>query len=262
MRVGIIGGTGFSTIPGGTFREETIQTPYGNARAFFGEDDHEDLVFIARHGVKHGIPPHRVNYQANLMALSQLGVKRVMATYAVGSISTDIPPLSMAAVDQFIDFTQGRPSTFFGGGAGGFAHTDMSEPVCPVLHATLLAIASARGIPVRPRGVYVCTNGPRLETAAEIRMFARLGGDVVGMTGVPEIPLARELGIHFAALAYSINWAAGVQPGEIAFISQGVEELKANLLSLLVDALRAPFTPNCGCETGRYELHPPEPEPD
>ncbi|RPJ48331.1 MAG: S-methyl-5'-thioadenosine phosphorylase, partial [Chloroflexi bacterium] len=138
------------------------------------------------------------------------GVRHVLATFAVGSLRMTIPPLALVAVDQFLDFTQGRAHTFFAGEHNGFAHTDMTNPLCSGLRAGLLQLAAQRGLNVIPTGVYACTNGPRLETAAEVRMLAQLGGDVVGMTGVPEMPLAREAGLHYAGVAYVINYGAGL----------------------------------------------------
>ena len=261
MRAAIIGGTGFYGIPGGRFREEVLATPFGPALVFIGEGEHEDLVFLARHGPAHGVPPHRINYRANLRALKDLGVQRVVATFAVGSLRPEYPPLSLALVDQFLDFTHGREWTFFNGGKEGFAHSDMSEPTCPDLRAALAAEAEAHRLPVQPSAVYVCTNGPRLETAAEVRMYARLGGDVVGMTGVPEMPLAREAGLHYAGLAYSINWGAGLGGGQIIeFAGREVADLKTAMLAVMTAALRRPFEPHCRCESSLFEMHSPEKE--
>ncbi len=260
MRVAMIGGTGFDSLPGAVFHEQIIQTPYGKARVYQGEGENENLFFLPRHGVRHSVPPHRINFLANIKALEQLGVQRVLATFAVGSLRTSIPPLALVAVDQFIDFTQGRPRTFFEGGLSGFAHAIMTSPLCTGLRETLLRLASERRMGILPGGTYVCTNGPRLETAAEVRMYAQLGGDVVGMTGVPEIPLARELGLHYAAVAYSINYAAGLMGERMTFVNTGLNELKANLIALFVDTLRVPVFPACDCENSLLEMHPPEPE--
>jgi len=260
MRVAIIGGTGFETIPGATLIREIVETPYGKALVYRGVEDWEDLVFLSRHGVEHTIPPHRINYRANLRALQQLGVQRVLATLAVGSIARHIPPGGLVAVDQFLDFTQGRESTFFNGGREGLAHTIMTNPYCPALRQRLVEVGREMGLQIVPQGTYVCTNGPRLETAAEIRMFALLGGDVVGMTGVPEAPLARELGLHYAALAYSINWAAGLEPegGEMTFVEQGLDDIKARILQAFVRTLRSETLPACHCEQARLTLHMPQ----
>ena len=260
MRAAIIGGTGFDSLPDTVFHEQIIQTEFGKVRVYQGEDENEDLFFLARHGVRHDVPPHRINYRANLRALEMLGVRRVLATFAVGSLRAGIPPLALVAVDQFMDFTQGRVHTFFDGGRAGFAHTEMTNPLCSGLRERLLRLAADRQMHILPYGTYVCTNGPRLETAAEVRMLAQLGGDVVGMTGVPEIPLARELGLHYAAVAYSINYGAGLKSERMTFVETGLKELKAGLITLFVDTLRAPELSPCDCETSRFEMHPPEEE--
>jgi len=256
MRVAIIGGTGFYAIDDRELEPQIVDTPFGQAQVYLGQGESEDLVFLTRHGPDHRIPPHRINYRANLKALGQLGVKRVLATFAVGSLQPAIPPRSLVALDQFIDFTQGREATFFDGGRSGLAHTEMTEPYCPGLRERVLALAAERGLEIRPKGTYVCFNGPRFETAAEIRMFAQLGGDVIGMTGVPEVSLARELGIHYAAVALSINWAAGLK-GPVEIVRSGLDKIRAALLSLFVDALRAPALAPCNCESAVMMMHPP-----
>lgn len=260
MRAAIIGGTGFSSLPGGVFHEQIINTPFGKAKVYQGAGENEDLFYLSRHGIRHSVPPHKINYRANIQSLKQLGVSRVLATFAVGSLRTSIPPLALVAIDQFMDFTQGREGTFFEGGKVGFAHTEMTSPLCSALRDELLRAAAARKITILPNGVYVCTNGPRLETAAEVRMYAQLGGDVVGMTGVPEIPLARELGLHYAAVAYSINYGAGLVGSRMTFVNLGLDELKVNLLELFSTVLRAPALPPCDCETACLDYHPPEAE--
>ncbi len=248
MRVAIIGGTGFDSISGGKFQEEIIHTYYGDARLFFGEGDYEDLVFLARHGVDHSVPPHKINYRANIRALKDLGVERVMATFAIGSINEKMPPMSLILLNQFLDFTSGRISTFYDGGESGLVHTEMTEPYCEGLRKKALEIAQMKNIPLHSGGTYVCTNGPRFETAAEIRMYRMLGADVVGMTGVPEVVLARELGLHYAAIAFSINWAAGVQGGKIVLYEQGIESLKSKILEIFVDTLKSPSLSGCHCQ--------------
>lgn len=238
MPVGIIAGTAVYDIPGVELVQESIATPYGEALALRGQGPDADLIFLPRHGLQHTIPPHRVNYRANLKALELLGVKHVLAANAVGSINPAIPPLSLVVVDDFLDFTSGRPLSFFDGGASGVKHVDMSQPYCEKLRTRLLELAPRRELTVHPRGIYVCTNGPRLESPAEIRMFGQLGGDVVGMTGVPEVTLARELDLCFAAVAFSINWAAGIE-ASVQFVNEGLDTLRARMLAWFIDALRS-----------------------
>jgi len=246
MSVAIIAGTAIYDIPGKTLKEERIETPYGPALIYRVEEEAEDLIFLARHGIGHDTPPHRINYRANIKALEMLGVKRVLATNAVGSINTEIPPLGLALVTDFLDFTSNREGTFFDGGAVGVKHVDMSVTYCLTLNRQLLALAPSFDIDLRPEAVYVCTNGPRLESPAEIRMYAQLGGDVVGMTGIPEATLARELGLCYAAVAFSVNWAAGIEE-TIRFVpdSAGFDKIREGILALFIETLRTTSDEDC-----------------
>ena len=152
MRIAVIGGTGVYGMEGGTFSEKIISTPFGEALTFLGTGDLEHVVFLARHGPEHNIPPHRVNYRANLYALYQLGVERIMATYAVGSLNLSIPPGGMVALDQMIDMTHGRDFTFFDGGEYGLAHTDFTYPYCPALRKNLLSLAPKYDLEMQSTG--------------------------------------------------------------------------------------------------------------
>lgn len=256
MNVAIIAGTDIYNIPGVALVPHTVETPYGPVELFRAGEPHEGLIFLPRHGPQHTTPPHRVNYRANMKALAMMGVKAALAAYAVGSINPQIPPRGLVALDDFLDFTSGRNSTFFDGGDSGVAHTIMSPPYCPTLRRQLLDNAPAFGLDMRPTGTYICTNGPRFETPGEIRAYARLGGDVVGMTGAQEATLARELGIHFAAVALSINWAAGVEP-TLNIVSEGMEEVRAALLALFIHTLENLPTFDCLCENAVLVIHPP-----
>ena len=256
MRIGIIGGSGVDSMGGVDFERQQIPTRYGPSTVFVGLGQNADLVFLPRHGPEHTVPPHRVNYRAHLKALQSLGVERVMATFAVGSLVDDIPPLALVALDQFLDFTHSREGTFFDGGASGLVHTDVTEPYCRGLRQQLLALAPMHGLELRPSGVYVCTNGPRFETASEVRMYAQLGGEVVGMTGVPEATLARELGLHYAAVAFSVNWAAGLK-GPLEIKEAGVDKIRARLLPLFVETLRSADVDGCQCLGARHVIHEP-----
>lgn len=235
-RIGIIGGSGVER-PETGFTETVVDTPYGQALAWTGAGDHEDVVFLSRHGVEHDVPPHRVNYRANVKALQILGVDRVIASFAVGGIAEDIPPGGVVALDQLIDFTNGRESTFFDGGESGLKHTPFTEPFSPQLREAIVAQGPAHGLAIRPTGTYLCTNGPRFETAAEIRMAKLMGVDVVGMTAMPEAILARELEIHYAGIAVSVNWAAGVK-GPLQVDFGALESIRGTLLPLMLDVLR------------------------
>lgn len=237
MPVAILAGTAIYEIPWFEAEELRVETPYGDAILYEGQGEHADLLFLPRHGRDHSIPPHRVNYRANLKALEMMGVRHALAAYAVGSINREIPPLGLVAIDDLIDFTWGRESTFFEGGPEGVHHVDMSEPYCPRLREALLRWAPKMNLELRPSGTYVATNGPRLETPAEIRMFARLGADIVGMTAFPECVLAKELGICLAGVGFSVNWAAGIEK-KIQFVEQGLTALVGRLLRLFVQVLR------------------------
>jgi len=214
MRFGIIGGTGFDSI-GNDAEERIIDTPYGQVAVHVASLGGQEVAFIARHGRDHVIPPHLVNYRANVEALKSLGVTRVLASAAVGSLNAIMQPGDFVLPVQFIDFTRARQSTFYDG-AGEVRHIDVTVPYCPQLRDALQHAGAFLGGDLHPAAVYVCTEGPRFETPAEIEMFRRLGGDIVGMTGVPEAPLAREAGICYAALAVVTNWAAGLADGPLA----------------------------------------------
>lgn len=215
MKVGIIGGTGvYDSRWLATAERLEVQTPYGAVSVTRGrvESCEEAVYFLNRHGQGHHLPPHLVNYRANIWALHHVGVARIVATAAVGSLNATLSPGMSVLCDQFLDFTKFRPGTFFEGGTNGVVHTDMTEPYCPDLRAVLFEHAEAVGLRAVNGGCYVTTEGPRFETPAEIRAFRMLGGDVVGMTSVPEVVLARELGLCYATVALVTNYAAGMSP--------------------------------------------------
>ena len=257
MESAIIAGTGIYQLPGFSFEQLVVETEYGQAFINVGTKDGFELAFLARHGLDHSTPPHKINFRANMKALQMLGVKQILATYAVGSINRDIPPASLTVLSDFLDFTSGRPLSFFEGGKSGLAHTAMDEPYCPSLSQRMQNLAPEFGLDIHPGAVYVATNGPRFETPAEIRMYAKLGGDVVGMTGIPEVVLARELNMHFAAVAYSINWAAGLEKN-IEFVSSQMEVTKQKLSSLLIRTLQGRIVMTCSCEKAVMFMHAPE----
>jgi 5'-methylthioadenosine phosphorylase len=235
-RIGIIGGSGIER-PDRGFTESVIDTQYGQALAWIGEGDQADTVFLSRHGVEHDVPPHKVNYRANIKALQMLEVDRVVATFAVGGIADDIPPGGVVALDQIIDLTSGREFTFFDGGDAGLRHTPFSVPFSPRLREAIVANGPQHGLSIRPVGTYICFNGPRFETAAEIRMSKLMGADVVGMTAMPEAILARELEIHYGGIAVSVNWAAGIK-GPLQLDFSVLESIRGRLLPLILDVLR------------------------
>ncbi len=213
IRIAVIGGTGvYEPDILHDIRNEQVSTPYGDVELIIGKHQGTTVAFMNRHGEGHSIPPNMVNYRANIDALKRLGVRNILATAAVGSLNPEMHPGHLVFVDQFLDFTKSRQQTFFDGGSAGVVHTDMTEPYCPELRKVLSRAAQGQGLAYHNGGVYVCTEGPRFETAAEIKMYRMLGGDLVGMTGVPEAPLAREAEICYAAIAIVTNFAAGISP--------------------------------------------------
>ena len=246
----IIGGTGVYDVPGLDLVRRTLQTEYGAVTLSVGQGASEGLIFLPRHGPDHTTPPHRINYRANIKALQMLGARRVLALSTVGSLHNGLPPASTVLLSDFLDFTKSRASTFYDGDGGLVAHVDVTHPYCPALRERVLERASARRLELVPEGVYACMEGPRLETAAEIGMLARLGGDVVGMTGVPEATLARELGLCFATATVVVNWGAGLVSETIDFdeARAACNQAKRDLLALFVDILVNPesYAP-CNC---------------
>jgi 5'-methylthioinosine phosphorylase len=208
----IVGGSGFAQMPGlEVLRREVVRTPYGepSGALTFGSIVGHAVVFLARHGYGHTIPPHQINYRANVWALHACGAKNVLAIAAVGGIRADMTPGVLVVPDQIIDYTHGRPGTFFSQTDRGVQHIDFTLPYSGALRAACIGAAQHAGEAVIDGGVYAATQGPRLETAAEINRFERDGADVVGMTGMPEAALAREIGLPYATLAIVVNHAAG-----------------------------------------------------
>ena len=208
----IIGGSGLTQLANlNVIRREVVRTPYGepSGALTFGQLCEHPVVFLARHGYGHTIPPHRVNYQANLWALKEAGVEIIISVASVGGIRADMCPGTRVAPDQIIDYTWGRKNTFHEGTDEPVVHIDFTEPYDASVRRRILAAAAAAGEKVFDGAVYAATQGPRLETAAEINRLERDGADVVGMTGMPEAALARELGIPYAAINVVANYAAG-----------------------------------------------------
>lgn len=209
----IIGGTGLTGMDGLVVtRREMVKTPYGapSCPIIFGEMDGREVAFLARHGSTHRIPPHRVNYCANIWALNNVGITHIIAVGAVGGISDECTVGSIVIPDQIIDYTHGRESTFFDGGEDPIEHVDFSYPYNAGLRTALINGANkAQGINVVEKGTYGATGGPRLETAAEILRMANDGCTIVGMTGMPEASLAAELRVAYACMGVVVNLAAG-----------------------------------------------------
>ncbi|TSA05472.1 MAG: S-methyl-5'-thioinosine phosphorylase [Methylococcus sp.] len=217
-RTAILGGTGLTHPEHFEIeRRDGVETPFGKPSAdlLYGTLFGQSVVFLARHGNPHVIPPHRINYRANLWALKEAGVERVLAIAAVGGITQAMGPSVIAIPEQLIDYTYGRDHTYFEEDLDHVTHIDFTEPYTPALRQSLIDAAERGGIAIVDRGVYGCTQGPRLETPAEILKMERDGCDLVGMTGMPEASLAREIELDYAVCAVVANWAAGKQPGAI-----------------------------------------------
>ncbi len=240
----IIGGTGLTSLNGLEItKREMIQTPFGEPSGplTHGVLNGKEVLFLARHGDDHTIPPHRINYRANLWALHNAGVKQVLAVAAVGGIHEALPPGALAIPDQIIDYTWGRPSTYFEDDLSEVTHIDFSYPYCKALRALLIEQCQAMGLSICETGTYGATQGPRLETAAEIARMERDGCTMVGMTGMPEATLARELELDYACCAVSANWAAGKGDGSVISMAEielnlttGMERVRSVLEQLLL----------------------------
>lgn len=244
--IGIIGGTGIYEMAeyGRLERRESLITPYGKTPEISVFKLHgRRVAFIPRHSPGHDKPPHMVNYRANIWALKELGVRQIIATNAVGSLKRSIGPGDFVVPHDFLDFTRSRPSTFYDEKT---VHVDMTEPYCRNIRS---ALSGSSG--VVDGGVYVCTEGPRFETPAEIRMFHTLGGTVVGMTGLPEAVLARELEMCYASICLVSNYAASISPSKLTIdeVFEIMDEKKNDLIDIIDAAIRDLKTEqSCPCQ--------------
>ncbi len=246
--LGLIAGTGFYSLADlEDPRTATVETTYGSAALTHGTWHGYPVVFLTRHGAGHSVPPHLVNYRANIRALADAGCRDVVAVNVTGGIDPELEPGDLLCLDDFLDLTKARPATFFdGSGPEGVVHTDVMHAYDPELRHEILEAASAVGQPIRDGGVYACFEGPRFETAAEIRLARLAGADVAGMTGVPEVTLAAEAGLRYAAISLVVNPAAGVSedPITMADIEAALERSRATVLAVLDELVhtRATFT--------------------
>ena len=225
----VIGGTGFDSLDDLLIRERlSLATPYGDPSDTLlrGSLNGREYLFLPRHGSGHAIPPHRINYRANIHALKSAGVTRVIAIAAVGGIHPSMKPGDIVVPHQVLDYTWGRAHTFFDGDNGVVEHIDFTGPYEADTRERILRAADSAEVPCHDGGVYATTQGPRLESAAEIDRLERDGADIVGMTGMPEAALAREAGLAYAAIAIVVNAAAGRAEGEIT-----MDIIRRNLVS-------------------------------
>ncbi len=242
----IIGGTGLNKLEGiNIIKRRVVRTPFGEPSGplTYGEYNGREIVFLPRHGTGHTIPPHKINYRANIWTLKDIGIKQVISIAAVGGINPHLPPARLAVPDQIIDYTWGRENTFYEGGAGKVIHIDFSYPYNENLRQRIITAAKSAGIGIFEGGTYGATQGPRLETAAEIDRMETDGCDMVGMTGMPEAALAREMELAYATCAVVANHAAGRgnSKEEISmknielYLHQGMQQVRTILIKILSD---------------------------
>lgn len=229
--LGVIGGSGFEHMPDVEIvRREIVRTPFGEPSCplSIGCVDNQEFVFLARHGHAHRLAPHEINYRANIWALAELGVTRVVALSSVGGIHKQFAPGSLVVPNQILDYTHGRDDTFFEGLDAPAVHIDFTWPYDETLRQVILSAGKRVDVDIFDFGVYATTQGPRLETAAEVQKIQRDGGDLIGMTGMPEAALAREKSIAYACLAVVANWAAGLDGGQDGINFQAADEAFKN----------------------------------
>ncbi|MEM9131517.1 MAG: S-methyl-5'-thioinosine phosphorylase [Actinomycetota bacterium] len=245
---GLITGSGFYHLPGLTdVAVNRVVTPYGDVELTTGTWHDQAVGFLPRHGSGHTVPPHAINYRANVWALADAGAEAIVATAVSGGIAPSMTPGSLVLIDDVLDFTSGRADTFYDGvsdpgwddGPTTVKHTDITGAYDPQLRATLRRAAAEEGIDVIDGGVYCTTNGPRFETPAEITMMERLGGDLVGMTGYPEVALAKEAGVPYASIGVISNAAAGLAGADLTLdeIMAVIEGASERLYRLIGRAL-------------------------
>ena len=251
----IILGTGFPATDVERATLATVDTPFGTARIGHTEWEGQAVLLLERHGPAGNVPPHRVNYRANIAALRHAGASQVLATASVGTLNPNLAPGTLALLTQFIDFTHGRADTYFDGtDRMPLNHPDMTDPYCPTLRAALVRGADrpGTGTILHSTATYACMQGPRFETPAEVRMLQRAGADVVGMTNVPEVVLAREAGLCYAAVAVLANWAAGLGASPLSHteVRESSATRAAEVRRLFASVIRHGAHPcNCRGET-------------
>lgn len=250
--IGVIAGSGAEELePFRTWEQVPVETPFGAVEVRQGYIADRKVIFAPRHGRGHLVPPHLINFKAIISALAQLGATRVIGTSAVGSLSTDIVPGSATILTDFIDFTRQGPVTFFDDPGAGVVHTDFSEPYCGEVSRALLKASNRAGLEITMPCTYICTDGPRFETPAEISTYRKWGADVVGMTNAPEAILCREAGICYGALAIITNFAAGISPTPLSHAEViAMMKLMENKLAAAIAAAVELVPEERGCRCG------------
>ncbi len=251
-KIGVIGGSGLYEIKGLTIKKrKKITTPFGKPSDEYriGQIGDAEVIFLPRHSSHHNTPPHMINYRANIWGFKELGIERIISVSAVGGIKKNLKPGSIVILEQIIDMTKNRKSTFYDG-KDGVIHIDFTEPYCHEMRKLLLKAGKLATVPLKNGGTYVAVEGPRLETAAEIEVFGILGGDVVGMTGMPEAALARELELCYSGISVVANYAAGINKKKLT-ATEVIEAMKAStekVKSVLKESFNLlPKQRNCPC---------------
>ena len=246
--IGIIGGSGVEEISelADSIEKRTVDTEYGSVEVSLLSIEDKTVAFLPRHSAGHTCPPHKINFKANIMALKEIGVTQIMATNAVGSLDLDIGPGSIVLPDDFLDFTVNRDRTFYD---DVVIHIDMTEPFCNRLRGAILANSGCVDGNVVDGGTIVCTEGPRFETPAEIKMFGILGGAIVGMTTLPEAVLAREKEMCYAPIAVVSNYSTSISPTKLDTkeVLDIMAQKKGELINLLFDTIKD-LSKDCDCE--------------
>lgn len=257
-KIGIIGGTGVEDATCfGQLEPLTIETPFGTAHCLKALAAGHEIYFLARHGAGHSVPPHKINYRANIFALKKLGVTEILSFTAVGSLNRGLPPGTFVVTSQILDFTKNRVNTFFNGENGMVAHVDFAYPYCPALREKLIRNIIKLGLRHSKQGTYVVTEGPRYETAAEVRMYAAMGGDVAGMTNMPEAVLAREAEMCYANVSVVTNMGSGLSVRALSHeeVTEAMTTMKQRIIAL-IDAYvqdEAPVVHTCHCHEALKE---------
>lgn len=242
--IGLIGGTGTESLIDNypIIREESINTQYGRAPIItIIEIDNKEVAYIPRHSHDHSVPPHNINYRANIEALHSIGVNQVLATNSVGSLDLNLEPGSIVIPDDFIDFTKNRVSTFFD---EDVVHMDFTNPYCENLRKILNKSGNTH-----PYGIYIATEGPRFETGAEIQFFKQIGGKIVGMTGVPEVILAKEKQMCYSSICAVSNYGTSISDHKLTFkeVLDAMKECETNLIELITKTIEN-INPKHDCE--------------
>ncbi len=254
INIAVIGGTGIYNLPDVTeVEKQVIKTPYGSAIVNIGTLTGKRVAFLTRHGETHGIAPGQINFRANIWALKTLGVKNIIATACSGSLNSSYPPGTLVLLDQFIEFTKGRPDSFYGGSdrhSEKIAHVDMTHPYCNRLKQVVKSAGMSMGIDVLDGATYACMEGPRFETESEIRMLRILGADLVAHTQYPEVALAREAEICYCAIGVIANMAAGICDEHVSAtdMKTAMGKIFDNVQNVIAKTIQLLSDEDCWCQ--------------